>query len=136
MHTSGLKTHALMRKSETLGLLLYDADCPFCRKWILRLGNVLREHGFEIAPLQNPWVIQRLNLSQKELLRDMRLLLPDGRQFIGADAYRYIMRRIGWAYPLYILSLIPLLHKLFDSSYRKIASNRYCLSGSVCRFPK
>lgn len=125
-----------MHKSEPLGMLLYDRDCPFCSKWVLRLGNTLREHGFEIAPLQSPWVIQRLNLPDEELLRDVRLLLPDGRQIIGPDAYRYIMRRIGWTYPFYVLSLIPLLRKLFDSSYRKIATNRYCLSRDVCRFPK
>jgi predicted DCC family thiol-disulfide oxidoreductase YuxK len=136
MHTAGLKTHTFMQKHETLGSLLYDADCPFCRKWILRLGHMLREHSFEIAPLQSPWVIQRLNLPNEDLLRDVRLLLPDGRQIIGADAYRYIMRQIGWVYPFYLLSLIPLLRTLIDASYRKIATNRYCLSSAVCRFPK
>jgi predicted DCC family thiol-disulfide oxidoreductase YuxK len=133
MHTAGLKTHSFMLKSEPLGILLYDADCPFCRKWMLRFGNMLREHGFEIAPLQSPWVIQRLNLSSEELLRDVRLLLADGRQIIGADAYRNIMRRIGWTYPFYVLSQIPMLHQLFDASYRKIATNRYCISRSICR---
>jgi predicted DCC family thiol-disulfide oxidoreductase YuxK len=136
MHTAGLKTHAFMQKHETLGLLLYDVDCPFCRKSILRLGNMLRKHGFEIASLQSPWVIQRLNLPDKELFQDVRLLLPDGRQIIGADAYRYIMRRISWTYPFYVLSLLPLLSKLFDASYRKIAANRYCPSSTVCRVPK
>jgi predicted DCC family thiol-disulfide oxidoreductase YuxK len=136
MHAASLKTRSFMNKNEPLGILLYDHDCPFCRKSILRLSNALRMHGFEIAPLQSPWVIQRLNLPDEELLRDVRLLMPDGRQIIGADAYRYIMRRIGWTYPFYVLSLMPLLRKLFDASYRKIAANRYCISGVACRFPK
>jgi hypothetical protein len=43
------------------------------------------------------------------------------------------MRQIGWTYPFYLLSLIPLLRKFFDASYRKIATNRYCISRYVCR---
>ncbi len=42
------------------------------------------------------------------------------------------MRRIWWAYPLYLLSVAPLLRQAFDWGYRTFAENRYRISGA-CR---
>jgi predicted DCC family thiol-disulfide oxidoreductase YuxK len=50
----------------------------------------------------------------------------------GADAYRWIFRRIVWAWPLYVLSVTPGLRRLFDAAYRTIAENRYRVS-KACR---
>jgi hypothetical protein len=49
---------------------------------------------------QCEWVRQKLSVPQSELLQDLRLLLADGSQVRGADVYRFVMRRIWWAYPL------------------------------------
>jgi predicted DCC family thiol-disulfide oxidoreductase YuxK len=88
----------------------------------------LRRRGFGIAALQDTWVRQRLGLNEAELLRDIRLLLVDGRRVDGADAYRYVMRRIGWALPLYLASNLPLLRQAFDWAYRTFARNRFRFS--------
>jgi len=85
-----------------------------------------------IAPLQAKWVMEKLGLPPEELLFDLRLLLANGSQIQGADAYRYLMRRIWWAYPLYLLSVTPLLRGLFNLSYRSFADNRYWFS-HACR---
>jgi predicted DCC family thiol-disulfide oxidoreductase YuxK len=97
--------------------------------------DTLRKRGFAIAPLQDAWVRERLAPSDEEdLLRDLRVLLDGGRELRGADAYRYVMRRIWWAYPLYLLSVLPLLRHLFDWAYRAFADNRYHFSAS-CQLP-
>jgi predicted DCC family thiol-disulfide oxidoreductase YuxK len=44
------------------------------------------------------------------------------------------MRRIWWAYPLYLLSVTPLLWRVFDWGYRTFANNRYHFS-HTCRLP-
>ena len=129
-HIANMNRHA---KKDPLGCVLYDENCPFCRTIMSSLGNTLREHGFDIAPLQSPWVIQRLNLPEEELLRGVRLLLPDGRQIIGPDVYRFIMRKIYWTYPLYFFSLIPPLRNIFDMACREIAKNRYCIASAAGR---
>ena len=74
----------------------------------------------------------KLNASQEELLFDLRLLHADGSQIRGADVHRYVMRRIWWAYPLYVLASAPLLRNIFDWGYRTFANNRYRFSGA-CR---
>ncbi len=118
-----------------IGWVLFDGSCGFCRTWVTYWSGTLRAHGFRIAPLQEPWVRQQLaSPSEDELLRDLRVLLDGGRELRGADAYRYVMRRIWWAYPFYLLSVTPLLRHLFDRGYRAFADNRYHFSRS-CALP-
>jgi len=67
------------------GWVLYDDACGFCRRWVPYWAETLSKRGFSIAPLQSAWVQERLNAPADELLDDLRLLLPDGRQVRGAD---------------------------------------------------
>jgi predicted DCC family thiol-disulfide oxidoreductase YuxK len=120
--------------TEPIGWVLYDDSCGFCRRWVPSWASTLRMRGFYIAPLQSAWVVERLNARPDDLLRDLRLLLADGRQVRGADVYRHVMRRIWWAYPIYLVSVAPLLRWAFDWSYRAFADNRYHLS-RACRLP-
>jgi predicted DCC family thiol-disulfide oxidoreductase YuxK len=117
-----------------LGWVLYDDSCGFCRRWVPFWADTLRKRGFSIAPLQSEWVVERLKVKEEDLLFDLRLLLADGGQVCGADVYRLVMRRVWWAYPLYLLSVAPLLRRAFDWAYRTFAKNRYRVSGA-CRLP-
>jgi predicted DCC family thiol-disulfide oxidoreductase YuxK len=121
--------------STPIGWVLFDGACGFCRSWVVYWSDTLRKRGFEIAPLQDAWVRKRLaSPDEEDLLRDLRVLLENGRELRGADAYRYVMRRIWWAYPIYLLSVLPLLRHLFDLAYRAFADNRYHFSRS-CELP-
>jgi predicted DCC family thiol-disulfide oxidoreductase YuxK len=121
--------------SEPTGWVLFDGSCGFCRTWVTYWSHTLRKRGFEIAPLQEAWVRARLaSPDEDDLLRDLRVLLAGGGELRGADAYRYVMRRIWWAYPGYLLSVTPWLRQLFDWAYRAFADNRYHFSHS-CELP-
>jgi predicted DCC family thiol-disulfide oxidoreductase YuxK len=116
------------------GWILYDDSCGICRRWVPFWRGTLQKRGFEIAPLQSDWVRERLALPDAVLLNDLRLLLPDGRQIQGADAYRHVLRRIWWAYPIYLVSVAPICRRMFDWGYRKFAQNRHRISSS-CGLP-
>jgi predicted DCC family thiol-disulfide oxidoreductase YuxK len=116
------------------GWVLYDDACGICRRMVKPWLGTLRRHGFEAAPLQEEWVAKRLGLSEPELLLDTRLLLNDGTHLQGADAYRYVWRRIWWAYPVYLLSVTPGIRRLFDRAYRAFADHRHQISGA-CNLP-
>ncbi len=118
----------------TAGWILYDGSCGFCARWVPFWRLTLERRGFGIAPLQTPWVAERLELPPDELVQDLRLLLADGMCIAGADAYRYVMRRIWWAWPVYLLASMPLLGKVFDWCYRKFALHRHTISKS-CGLP-
>jgi predicted DCC family thiol-disulfide oxidoreductase YuxK len=110
------------------GWILYDESCGFCRRWVPLWENALRRRGFGISALQEQWVMETLKLPPEELLKDLRLLLADGTQLAGPEVYRHAMRRIWWALPLYLFSVLPGGRQLFDWSYRTFARNRYLVS--------
>ncbi len=122
------------RATEPLGWVLYDDSCGFCRRWVPFWAPTLRRRGFCIAPLQAAWVVRRLGASPEDLLSDLRMLLADGTPLRGADVYRHVLRRIWWAYPLYLFSVTPLLRHVFDGGYRTFARYRYRFS-RACRLP-
>jgi len=123
-----------MEEEEPIGWVLYDNSCGFCNRWVPFWAGTLSKRGFAIAPLQSEWVVKRMNAAPDDLLMDLRLLLRDGSQVCGADVYRYLMRRVWWAYPGYLLSVAPLLSRVFDWGYRTFADNRYRFS-RACQLP-
>jgi len=119
-----------MKKNETnhAGWILYDESCGFCRRWVPFWERMLQKKGFEIAPLQADWVKAKLQLHENDLLQDLRLLLENGETIQGPDTYRYAMKRIWWAYPVYLFSIAPLGRNIFNWSYRKFATHRHQIS--------
>lgn len=113
------------------GWILYDDSCGICRRWVPFWEKTLQRRGFAIVPLQAQWVRTQIKLDERELMRDLRLLLPNGELISGADTYRYAMRRIWWALPLYWFSIAPGGRRLFNLGYRRFADNRFALS-NVC----
>jgi predicted DCC family thiol-disulfide oxidoreductase YuxK len=120
--------------TEPTGWILYDDSCGVCRRWVPFWAATLSRRGFLVAPLQEPWVTDRLRELDAPVLDDFRLLLSSGELINGADAYRYAMRRIWWAYPAYALSVAPGLRSLFDAGYRWFARHRHEVS-RACRLP-
>ena len=117
-----------------MGWVLYDGGCGFCSRWVTYWAPTLKRLGLEIAPLQEHWVAERLGMDTAALLRDIRLLLTDGSRLDGADAYRWVLRRLWWARPLYLFAVAPVGRRLFNWGYRTFADNRMHIS-SVCELP-
>jgi predicted DCC family thiol-disulfide oxidoreductase YuxK len=121
-----------MANDQVKGWVLYDGACGFCSRWAPLWRRALAKRGFLIAPLQADWVASKFNLTEDELAADFRLLLADGEKLAGAEVYRYLMRRIWWAKPFYLLSILPGFRQLFDAGYRAFADNRHRIS-RACR---
>lgn len=112
--------------------VLYDGACGFCSRWVPFWKETLAKRGIGIATLQEGWVSDRLGaggVPADARLDDLRILVhATGEVVSGADAYRWAFRRIGWAKPLWLLSVTPGLRRLFDLGYRAFAANRYRFS--------
>ena len=67
-----MKTQA---ERATRGWVLYDGGCGVCSRWVPFWAPTLNRLGLDIAPLQAPWVADRLRLGPETLTRDLRLLL-------------------------------------------------------------
>ena len=113
------------------GWLFYDADCGFCTRVARWLARPLYKRGLAVAPLQDSRVGALLGLSREELLRAIRFVMPNGRQYAGAEVFVALAYELWWLRPLAWLAKMPggslLLHRIYDW----IASRRKCRSVSV-----
>jgi len=121
---------------EPAGWILYDDSCGICRRAVPFWGEWLRRKGFVSLPLQTPWVRERLATTDEDLLLDLRILLPDGTQHRGPDAFRFALAQVWWSAPLALLSRLPLVRRLFDACYRAFARNRLRISDACGLSPK
>jgi predicted DCC family thiol-disulfide oxidoreductase YuxK len=110
--------------------VLYDGACLLCIGPAARFAPMLHRHHFNLAPLQTPWVQQRLGLKPNEPLHEMKLLAADGQIYGGAEAFVQITRRIWWAWPLFAMAQIPGAMILLRAIYHIIAANRHCMNGT------
>jgi predicted DCC family thiol-disulfide oxidoreductase YuxK len=114
------------------GWLFFDAECEFCIRIARWLAPILKKRGLGIAPLQDPRVGALLGLAREEVMREMKLLLSDGRQLGGADACVALAREIWWARPLVWVGKVPGVMDLLRNGYRSIAARRSC-AAEECR---
>ncbi|MFM8468584.1 MAG: thiol-disulfide oxidoreductase DCC family protein, partial [Limisphaerales bacterium] len=87
-------------QSFVAGWLYWDANCPFCTKWVGRFAFIARQGGFELVPLQSDATCRDLGLREGELPSEMKLRLADGRLLGGVDAYIELAEAAGWTAPL------------------------------------
>jgi predicted DCC family thiol-disulfide oxidoreductase YuxK len=113
------------------GWVFFDAECGFCTRLARRVAPLLATKGIALAKLQDPRVIKLLGLSPEELLREIRYLNEDAKQFGGADAIVAVAREFWWAAPLGWFSKIPGGMKILRAGYQYVASRRKC-SGAIC----
>jgi predicted DCC family thiol-disulfide oxidoreductase YuxK len=108
------------------GWLFFDAECAFCTRIARWAAPILHRRGIEVAPLQDRRVGALLGLTREELLREMRVLLADGKQYGGADAGVALAREVWWARPLVWLATVPGVMEWMRAAYRRIAARRSC----------
>ena len=108
------------------GWLFFDAQCGFCTELARWVSPILGRRGLATAPLQDPRVGALLGMPRAELLRELRFLLSDGRQYGGTDAVLAVAREVWWARPVVWLSLIPGMANVMKAGYRWIAAHRNC----------
>ena len=117
-------------------VVVYDGECPFCRRQVSRMQARDPDQAFEYVPRQLPGLEERFPcLAEGDFNTGMRLIHPDGSVRVGADAVYEIARRLtGWKRWAWLYR-VPGLGLLFRAAYAWIARNRYrlgkpCESGS------
>ena len=110
------------------GWLFFDAECGFCTRIARWLAPILVRRGLGVAPLQDPRVSALLGMSRNELLKELRFLLSDGRNYGGARAVAALAREIWWAKPFVWLARPPGMMPVLDAGYKRIAARRGCVA--------
>ena len=114
------------------GCVLFDAECLFCTRLATCIAPLLHRHGFELAPLQTPWVMKLLGRGRGNAWTEMLLLTPEGAIYGGADALLELTKWIWWVRPLYLFSHVPGVKPGLRKAYAMVAQRRLC-RGGACR---
>ncbi len=113
------------RPPESVPLMLYDATCDFCCRWISR-WRIITGDAIGYIPLQT--ASDRFpELSLNRLKRAVHLVDLDGRVFSGAEAVFRTLARTSHAnrWLLWIYQNTPLAHRIIDRIYGWVARNRF-----------
>lgn len=113
-------------------VILYDGRCGFCTRRVGLLRRLNGGRGRALSP-HEPGVLEQFpGLTLDACMSEMKLVLPDGRIFGGAEAVaRALMLRPAWRAAGWLF-FVPGLRQLCDTLYRAIAARRYALGGHTC----
>jgi predicted DCC family thiol-disulfide oxidoreductase YuxK len=115
-------------------LLVYDGDCGFCRYWISRWKH-RTEDRVEYAPFQS-LELPFKQVSKAEFERSVKLFMPDGRVFSGAEAVFQALATVPSflsRVPLTLYQKLPGFAAVCEFAYRLVAVNRGLFS-KISRF--
>lgn len=116
-------------------IVLYDGQCNFCRASVAKLRWWDCQGKLAYQSLHDPQVKERWpDISLERLHEEMCLVERDsgphpGRRHWGAEAIRYLtrrLRRLWWLAPVMHFPGIMLIAKRV---YRVVARNRYLIAG-------
>ena len=113
-------------------VVIWDGKCNFCRAQVERLR---RFDGGRLSyiSLHDPRVAERYpNLTYNQLMDQLWVITPEGSQYGGADAGRYLSRKLPGLWWLAPLLHVPFSMPLWRWLYAKIAQRRYKLAGFHC----
>lgn len=113
-------------------VVIYDGHCRFCTNQVQKLARWDGKGRLAFLSLHDPEVAKRYpNLSYDDLMKQMYVVTPGGKQYAGAAAFRYLTRRLPWLYVLAPLLHIPFTLPVWQWLYRQVAIRRYKIAGKT-----
>lgn len=114
-------------------LVIWDGQCNFCRSQVERLAK-WDSGKLSYISLHDPRVAEIVpDLNHQQLMDQMWVVTDDRQQkFGGADAGRYLSRRLPKLFWLMPLLHLPGTMPVWRWIYGQIAKRRYRISGRNC----
>lgn len=123
-----------------LDTVIYDGHCRFCRGQMALLRRVDVWGLLRLVSMHDPEVAREFpELSAGDLQSRMYVVDTRGRARGGAEALRYLSRRLPLLWPLAVPLHVPGSLPIWERLYRFVARHRYRIAGScaegTCRLP-
>lgn len=112
-------------------IVIFDGDCNFCISQVKNLRRLDCCGGrLSFLSLHDERVAERYpDLSHDQLMEQMYVIDGDGRRYGGADAVRYLSRRLPWLWITAPILHLPGSAGLWRWMYKQVAKRRYKLAG-------
>jgi len=121
-------------------VVLFDGECPFCRKSvsILKRLDWLKRFEFRNMRRRENWPTTKEPLSMERMIEEMHLITTDGSVYAGFDAFRWIFSQMPITMGLVPFMFVPGVSQMGNRMYRWVATRRFqllpCHEG-VCVLP-
>ncbi len=110
----------------TRPVLIYDGNCPICRKTIGWIGENSKPDTFEFLTCQSEAMGERFpSIDRESCMQAMQLVLPNGRVLPGEQALPEIFRRMEKYRAAANLFRLPGAAPFSRAFYRWFADHRY-----------
>ena len=110
-------------------VLIYDGQCPVCRKTVAWIRENMRKDAFEMVPCQSEEARKRFPFVEQAIcMQAMQLVLPNGKVLSGEKAMPEILKRLKRYSPVAALFDLPGSEFLSRTFYRWFADNRYYIA--------
>lgn len=107
-------------------VVIFDGQCKICTAQIERLARFDGAQRLAYISLHDPQVAERYpDLSYDEMMAAMYVVDRQGQRHRGADAVRYLSRRLPRLWWLAPLMHIPFSMPLWRWMYTQVANRRY-----------
>lgn len=114
-------------------VVLYDGHCRFCTRQIETLKRLDGKNRLRFLSLHDPSVAANYpDLSFDQLMAEMWVISIDGIRYGGANALRYLSRRLPILWPVFPLLNFPGSMPMWGWLYRQVAKRRYRIAGRTC----
>lgn len=115
-------------------VVIFDGQCNFCRSQVKKLRWMdFRGDRLSFISLHDPRVGERYpNLEHDDLMAQMYVVDTGGDAYGGADAVRYLSRRLPILWPAMPVLHLPGTAGLWRWLYQQVAKRRYKLAGKSC----
>ncbi len=120
--------------ADNADVVIFDGQCNFCRSQVENLRRLDRR-GDRLAfiSLHDPRVAERYpDLDHDDLMAQMYVVDGEGSRHGGADAVRYLSRRLPLLWPAMPILHLPGTASLWRWLYNQVAKRRYKLAGKSC----
>lgn len=119
--------------SPTSDVVIYDGECRFCTSQVRKLHRLdIGKQRLAFLSLHDDRVAQRYpDLTHGQLMEQMYVIDQDGERHGGADAVRYLSRRLPALWLAAPVLHLPGSAGVWRSVYRQVAKRRYQLAGNM-----
>lgn len=105
--------------------VVFDGNCPFCRKWVKRLQGILHEENLSFRSLTEESVLSDFpGVTHESLMKSIHFIARDGTVLTGMEAIVVALSLRPAGRASRVLRL-PGLRQLSDMAYRTVAARRF-----------
>lgn len=115
-----------MAASSTQRVVLFDGECPLCRRTVRRIRALDWRHRLRFVDATNAEARERIapGLTEAAVLVQMYVIDERGARGAGFEAALQIARVVPLLWPLWLVGRLPGIRSLGHLVYRTIAANR------------